>query len=154
LREDFHVAFGGDGVPVPVASIAEDFLGLAIEERELGDVSGLLYPAERRIVVNSAETAGRRRFTLAHEIGHWICHCVDGTERPVFCRAEEVTLDPDAKAVEREANVFAAELLMPEESVRGAWAGEVAPVADELGVSRTALHWRAYGFGLIGEPPT
>ncbi len=57
---------------MPVESIAEDLLGLAVEAREL-DVSGMLLPAERRILVNAAEPEARRRFTIAH----WI---YEGTE--------------------------------------------------------------------------
>jgi hypothetical protein len=41
--ESLPAAFGGVGVPVPVEAIAEDLLGLRIEERwEMGDCSGLL----------------------------------------------------------------------------------------------------------------
>ena len=54
LRERYLATFGGDELPVPVESIAEDLLGLAVERREL-DVSGMLFPAERRILVNAAE---------------------------------------------------------------------------------------------------
>ena len=41
-----------------------------------------------------------------------------GTAKPVYCRAEEIGVDPEAKALEREANIFAANLLMPEAAVR------------------------------------
>ncbi len=53
LRERYLATFGGDELPVPVESIAEDLLGLAVERREL-DVSGMLFPAERRILVNAS----------------------------------------------------------------------------------------------------
>ena len=109
LRDEYHAVFGGDELPVPVESIAEDLLGLAVEAREL-DVSGMLLPAERRILVNAAEPEPRRRFTIAHELGHWICQCLEGTAQPVYCRAEEIGVDPEAKALEREANIFAANL--------------------------------------------
>ena len=107
LRERYHAVFGGDELPVPVESIAEDLLGLAVEAREL-DVSGMLLPAERRILVNAAEPETRRRFTIAHELGHWICQCLGADQpKPVYCRAEEIGVDPEAKALEREANIFA-----------------------------------------------
>ena len=65
--------------------------------------------------VNAGEPEPRRRFTIAHELGHWVCQCLEGAAAaaPVYCRAEDVGVDPAAKALEREANVFAAELLMP-----------------------------------------
>jgi hypothetical protein len=92
---------------VPVESIAEDLLGLAVEKAEI-DCSGLLLPPERRILVNANEPETRRRFTIAHELGHWICQCLGGTAAPIYCRAEDVGVDPTAKALEREANVLLA----------------------------------------------
>ncbi len=81
LRARYTATFGGDELPVPVESIAEDLLGLAVEAREI-DVSGMLLPAKRRILVNAAESEPRRRFTIAHEVGHWICQCREGTAQP------------------------------------------------------------------------
>ena len=153
LRERYVAAFGGDELPVPAEAIAEDLLGLHVSEADLAGVSGLLYPARRRIVLNAADGPERKRFALAHELGHWICQCVDAAEpQEVFCRAEDVTLDPDARAAEREANIFAAELLMPEPAVREAWAGDAEQTAERFGVSGEAMRWRLYGFGL-GEAP-
>ena len=34
---EYFAAFSGDEIPVPVESIAEDLLGLRIEERDLGE---------------------------------------------------------------------------------------------------------------------
>jgi Zn-dependent peptidase ImmA (M78 family) len=93
-----------------------------------------------------------RRFTLAHELGHWVCQCLEGTEAPVFCRAEEVGLDPEVKALEREADAFAAELLMPEDEVRAAWGGDPDATAARFGVSGEAMRWRLSSLGL-GEAP-
>jgi Zn-dependent peptidase ImmA (M78 family) len=58
--------------------------------------------------------------------------------------------------LEREANVFAAELLMPEPAVREAWdeLGDVASCAARFDVSPTAMQWRLYGFDLVDEKPT
>ena len=142
LRRRYLETFGGAEFPVPVESIAEDLLGLAVEQPEM-DVSGMLLPAERRILVNASEVETRQRFTVAHELGHWVCQVLEGRDVPIYCRAEEIGVDPEAKALEREANVFAAELLMPEEAVRGNAA---------LGVSGEALAWRRYSFGIGREP--
>ena len=127
LRDRYVSVFGGPEIPVPVESIAEDLLGLRIEERAL-DWSGMLLPAERTIVLNAAESPRndpplrRHRFTIAHEIGHWVCHCLEGRARaaPSFCRATDIAHDVD-RAIEREANIFASELLMPEAAVRAVW---------------------------------
>lgn len=139
---------------MPVEAIAEDLLGLHVEEDELDGISGLLYPMTREIVLNASDPPARRRFTLAHEVGHWICHCLEGRSAPIYCRAEEVGADPAARALERDANVFAAELLMPEPAVRASWARDLVAAAARFGVSGEAMHWRAYSFGLVPEPPT
>jgi Zn-dependent peptidase ImmA (M78 family) len=50
----------------------------------------------------------RRRFSLAHEIGHWTHH----KGQTLVCRVEE-SLPQDRMSPERVANGFAADLLMP-----------------------------------------
>jgi hypothetical protein len=152
LRERYHALFAGAELPVPVDAIAEDLLGLSVEEADELDCSGLLLPAERRIVVNAGEPEPRRRFTLAHELGHWVCQVLVGHAAPVYCRAEVVGVG-EGKALEREANVFAAELLMPESAVRLAWVGSIAACAEAFGVSEEAMHWRLYNFELIETSP-
>jgi hypothetical protein len=164
LRARYVATFGGDEIPVPVESIAVDLLGLRIEERwDLGDLSGLLVPAERLIVLNATERAAgrddpplrRSRFTVAHELGHWICHANERPEaEPVYCRQVHQP-EPADRVLEREANVFAAELLMPEPAVRQVWAetNEVDACAARLDVSRTAMTWRLYSFGLVEAGP-
>ena len=54
---------------------------------------GMLLPPERRILVRSDEPQPRRRFTIAHELGHWICQCLEGDMQPVYCRAAEIGVD-------------------------------------------------------------
>jgi hypothetical protein len=158
VRERHDAAFGTPGPPVPVEAIAEDLLGLWVGEAEL-PVSGLLIPARREIWVDVAEareSPARRRFTIAHEIGHWICQVREGAGAPIHCRP-----DPAAGSaapgdpLEREANVFAAELLMPEAHVRGAVAeGAGAGELERLfGVSGPAMAWRLYNLGLTERPP-
>ena len=168
VRERYLQTFGGAEIPVPVESIAEDLLGLRIEERLL-EYSGMLLPAERTIVLNSAESARndpplrRHRFTIAHEIGHWVCHCLEGRAaklEPSYCRATDIANDVD-RAIEREANIFASELLMPEAAVRAAWEEIVAQgdgdpaaaMAARLDVSPSAMGWRLFNLGLVGEKP-
>ena len=147
LREEYQAVFGGEELPVPVHAIAEDLLGLAVVEEELDGASGYLFPAERRIVLNASEPETRRRFTLAHELGHWVCQCLEGTTRPVYCRADDVGVEGDARLLEREANIFAANLVMPEDAVRAA-SGE-----NRFGVSDEGLAWRLFNLELIDSPP-
>lgn len=112
LRDEYHASYNAPDLPVPVESIAEDLLGLYVEEANDLDCSGLLLPAERRVILRAGELAVRQRFTLAHELGHWVCQVKEGHEAPVYCRVSDMAPTAD-RALEREANVFAAELLMP-----------------------------------------
>jgi Zn-dependent peptidase ImmA (M78 family) len=152
LRARYLAVFGGAVIPVPVESIAEDLLGLAVEQVEMVG-SGMLLPSERRILVNAGEPQTRQRFTVAHELGHWICHAQERPEAaPAYCRADEIGPDPQAKVREREANIFAAELLMPENAVRSR-ADDEHDLAARFGVSQEAMAWRLYNFGLRYERP-
>jgi Zn-dependent peptidase ImmA (M78 family) len=132
-----------------VESIAEDLVGLAVREEELDGISGLLYPEERQIYVNASDIAARKRFTIAHELGHWVCQCLEGRGRPVMCRAEDISPDAD-RTIEREANLFGAELLMPEDAVRKHATDQEAP--ELFGVSHVAFQWRLYSFSLAERP--
>jgi Zn-dependent peptidase ImmA (M78 family) len=67
-----------------------------------------------------------------------------------MCRAEDVEPSAD-KTLEREANVFAAELLMPENSVRAVF--REPDSAERFGVSAEAMAWRLYNFDLAPLPP-
>src|SRR5947208_695886 len=153
LRAEYHALFKDPAeLPVPVEAIAEDLLGLRIVEEPL-DVSGLLYPTQRLIVLNADESPVRRRFTLAHELGHWVCQCLEGTEAPVFCRHQDVAVSAD-RALEREANIFAAELLMPPSIVHALYDGSPAGLGERFGVSGPALAWRLYNLGLAADKPS
>src|SRR6266576_1966399 len=100
LRARYHAAFPDAELPVPVQAIAEDLLGLRVGVSQDLAVSGMLLPPERQIWLNGGEAA------------------------PFYCRSKDVAPDTD-QALEREANVFAAELLMPEPAVRAVFSGSV-----------------------------
>jgi Zn-dependent peptidase ImmA (M78 family) len=152
----YHERFqGSPELPVPVEAIAEDLLGLSVGELEELEVSGMLLPEDRQVWLNAREareSPGRRRFTLAHEVGHWVCQVLEGRVGPVFCRAEEVGVG-EGRALEREANVFAAELLMPEEVVTAEFDGTVQGTAARFGVSEEAIGWRLYYVGCLDAKP-
>jgi Zn-dependent peptidase ImmA (M78 family) len=141
-----------------VESIAEDLLGLRIEQaKDLGDVSGMLLPAERLIVVKAAEAMSgetptrRQGYTVVHELGHWSCYALEARFPAArYCRAADLI-----ELAEREANVFAAELLMPEAALRTGWEelGSADALAARFDVSLSAMRWRLFRFGLVREPP-
>ncbi len=113
LREN-----GIETPPVPVEDIARR-LGSEIRYSPYeGDLSGMVFRDEQRVVigVNSLHHPNRQRFTIAHELGHMLLH----KGKPVHIdRTFLMNLrnDLSSRAVdseEIEANLFAAQLLMPE----------------------------------------
>lgn len=141
LRDFEHRYEAVEAPPVPVERIAIALLGLYIDEADdlrslpgapagRGRLSGMLDAEEMIVWVDRGEgrrSPGRRRFTIAHEVGHLLLHVPVFHE--VFCDQpadiQEVEEDPPAPASElpeprrreRQANVFARELLMPESLV-------------------------------------
>ena len=98
----------------------------------------------RAIVLNGPDDSGRRRFTIAHEIGHFVLY-------PERCRPERGGVGEAGRREEREADTFAAELLMPEHLVREAVREQgldVARLADRFEVNRKAMQSRLRHLGL------
>jgi Zn-dependent peptidase ImmA (M78 family) len=103
--------------PVDVEKIATQ-LGAAIHKNRVeDDVSGFLVwqKAGPIIGVNARHSLNRQRFTIAHEIGHIVLHPqlslrIDESFA-VKLRSDKSRRGDDAD--EKEANLFAAELLMP-----------------------------------------
>ncbi len=120
LLQRYFEHFPGPELPVPVDSIAVDLLGLTVDENDDLDISGMLVPSDHQIWLNGREarqSSGRRRFTLAHELGHWVCQYEQGHVEPRYCRSDEIGVGV-GRRLEREANTFAAQLLMPEVVLR------------------------------------
>lgn len=94
-----------------------------------------------RIDVNASDHPNRRRFTLAHEIGHVLLH-LNGIEDAVISDPEWRRATSELRpAKEVEADSFAAALLMPEEWVIERYKADknVDTLADYFGVSREAM---------------
>lgn len=103
--------------PVPVEALARA-QGCKITTSDLKDVSGILVRTAGALVigVNSKHSEVRRRFTIAHELGHLLLH--DGQEVR-YDRDFRISLRTEASSSgtnieEIEANFFAASLLMPD----------------------------------------
>lgn len=159
--------------PVPVERIASSLLDLLTEEcddvraipgapSDQGRLSGMLVPDTQTIWLDRTESArsrGRRRFTLAHECGHWVLH-VAGSGEEVCCRPQDVSEQDVAdsgrvrqlRQREAEANAFARELLMPEPLVveQAAKTGtNLAAMAERFDVSVPAIRLRLLTLGLL-----
>ena len=158
----------GESLPVPVEEIASTCFALHVldvEAQEMAEVpgypalapgqtlSGLLLAASGEIWVNATEARRwppRRRFTIGHELGHWVLH--RDAERSLFCRSTTVQPEERARAdappapdIESEASVFAAALLMPATLVRRHHRPntvEFAELCELFGASQAAMERR------------
>jgi hypothetical protein len=106
-----------------------------VEEQDLDGFAGALVPAESRtrwgIVFGSGQSPGRRRFTTAHEFGHYLLH---RKKYPNGIHSSEADVDGRTKVeVEREANEFASWLLMPLDDFRKQVSPQDKPDFDLLG---------------------
>ena len=153
--------------PTPVARIAEDS-GLHVLESAIpGDVSGALLRNSGVVViaVNSDHHPNRRRFTIAHELGHYFLSHEGEKEHLDWTftvlrrdgRSSEATDDGEI-----EANFFAANLLMPKSFLRedvsqlARFNGEVVlsqsdvlSLARRYEVSELAMTYRLISLGFI-----
>lgn len=146
--------------PVPVEKIAEGY-GIEVRYEPAEDeLSGALIrkPNEVVIGVNASHHPNRQRFTIAHEIAHFLLH-----------EGVEVHVDQDfrinlrdqrsSEAVSREeiqANRFAAELLMPTEFIERDTSRYQAidedakeRLANRYRVSKHAMGLRLANLGLV-----
>lgn len=109
-------------------------LGIVVKQADLDSKDGLFIQSHKTgkgiIIVNQFHRKQRKRFTIAHEIGHYVLgHC---------CLAFS---DGQDTWGEQEANAFASELLMPEKYLLHLWANnrlEVDEVANGFYSSRAA----------------
>lgn len=133
---------------------------LRVGEREY---AGFLDGDAGLVVVEETHHEHRRRFSIAHEVGHYVLHYLPRTA-PVgvfACTSRDMETDsvPIGETAARllhyrrevEANLFAGELLMPEPSVRAMYkvtGGQVLRLARHFNVSPRAMEIRLGRLGL------
>ncbi|MCY4262213.1 MAG: ImmA/IrrE family metallo-endopeptidase [Candidatus Dadabacteria bacterium] len=131
--------------PVPVVRIIKK-LGVRLLFSPLdSELSGIIYiNTDRPIIgVNALHHPNRRRFTIAHECGHLILHKAQITKEVHIDKAFPMLMRNSVSAagvdkMEIEANLFAAELLMPELFLTKALGSESFDIDDESAVSTLA----------------
>ncbi|WP_298136344.1 ImmA/IrrE family metallo-endopeptidase [Acidiferrobacter sp.] len=133
--------------PVDVGGLAHDF-GISVIRKDWpDDLSGAIGKDDKGyfIVVNAKHSEERQRFTIAHEIAHYVLHRdrigKDGIKDGLLYRSKLSDID------ERAANRLAADILMPADMLGRAAADagglkNLDQVAANLKVSRTALSIR------------
>ncbi len=139
------------GLNRPSEIILEDIayaLGIEISTRALTGADAHLVRVGNKGGITISDRIlepGRRRFAIAHEIGHWELHS-DRTQL-FLCSAEDMR-DYQVSPEEIEANIFASELLMPMRMMlpqhrKGAPSLRIAEeIAERFAVSLTAATLR------------
>jgi hypothetical protein len=147
-------------------------LGLSLKkgDKELpAEISGYIrrLPGDRyEIASNGNEHYFRQRFTLAHELGHYVLHrnlLGDGVnDDRMYRSAPDGGIDNSAiRAVhESQANSFAANFLMPADMILAEviepGAFDIKATATRYQVSPSAMRWRLRSLGysdLAGPDP-
>lgn len=142
--------------PVPIEDIAEK-MGIKISYAPSDEYSGMLIRKEKGqalMGINSNEIKTRMRFTIAHEVAHYI-----------FDTKSEVAIDYrsslnllDKSDEEKRADLFAANILMPKKWInldfekipRGSFSQEhLTDLAKKYKVSLEAMKYRLVNMGLI-----
>jgi Zn-dependent peptidase ImmA (M78 family) len=142
---------------IDVFKIAEH-LGVDVKSATLDSfISGLFVIKEQKpyIRYNEKEAPQRQKFTIAHELGHFVLH----KDTPLFINKNEKILYRNSESTtgellkEKEANSFAASLLMPllfiEEEIKKLPVG-VDPIiylSDIFKVSTQAMNYRLNNLG-------
>jgi hypothetical protein len=113
---------------------------------EVGTTGSITVRAAGDFTISLSPLSGNRRdrFTIAHELGHYVLHSEMGKKAPLSVRRD------GSDRVEWEANWFAAGFLMPEAEFRKL-AGEGwsnSWLAVHFDVSEAAVEVRRMGLGL------
>ncbi len=157
-----HV-LGADRFPVAVEEVALEYTRQKFSDAPIAKVKGAdldrfegmlaAHPKRDRwmILYNSAiSSEGRKRFTIAHEFGHYLLHRHQHDE--FNCGNQDIETNgegKDSKDIEKEADDFATTLLMPLDDFRRQVDGQTVSFdllghcADRYGVSLTAaaIRW-------------
>lgn len=122
--------------------------GIIIYELDLNDkIDGVSFISDGGypiIVINGTYSNDRKRFTIAHELGHILMH--DERNFPI----SEFRTEKD---IENEANVFASEFLMPENVIknqlRGLMLKDLTPLKNYWLTSMASIIRKAYDLKCI-----
>lgn len=144
-------------MPLDIKAVATRIFNIeVIEDKFDKGVSGFLERIGGRwcIFINQNENELRKRFTIAHELGHFIKHrdryMISGSSVPDLIFFRDNTTDP----IEKEANDFAADLLMPRdvfiEKIKAGY-NTLDKLSETFQLSTSAVKYRAYKLGLISE---
>lgn len=159
---------GISSVPIPVEKIAQAEGVPIVEMTFNGEISGALIRSKGSsgIAVNASHHPNRKRFTIAHELAHYLLDHKDEEEDHIDWKFTIIRRDGKSSKAsdgqEIDANAFAASLLMPAVLLRAdlddqvGFSGEaelsdsqIQSLAKKYLVSEMALRYRLANLGLI-----
>ena len=136
-------------------------LGAEVRFVDIPSLEGVFYDSvPPTVLVSHHRPAGRRRFTCAHEVGHWQMGHSTQLDELMENQADAGRRDPE----ERAAQVFAGALLMPKPAVEEAFAArgwspascspaQAFRIAGLFGVGYEALVYQMQlGLRMISDP--
>jgi Zn-dependent peptidase ImmA (M78 family) len=141
---------GATAPPIDVEKVAQS-VGLTVKWMRRGaNFSGRLLKERMIIEVEAPTHLHRQRFTIGHELGHYVL----GHSSALGVFDDRDISDPHS-ANERQANIFASEILMPEALVRTHWTKlkNNQAMANLFVVSPEAMFYRLENLGLLGLEP-
>lgn len=138
--------------PILIEDVIESF-GLKLEQiNGIDKFEGQLIPEKRLIRINQNKPKNRQRFTIAHELGHWVLYhqgrIFETDEEPALLSLNGFSPSLESsyshKQREAEANYFAGELLIPIKWLEIDWKKynpDIKKLSDLYQVSEEAL-WK------------
>lgn len=165
---------GMKSVPINVEYLSEKYLQIEIKPYNFGgSVAGMLIIQGDNAIIGfdkkNNQSKARKRFTIAHELGHYVLKhsrggmFIDDYNRQFSLHYRDSNSSTGEIKQEREANAFAAALLMPEPLLKEAFdnleqqffnfSNEENDIIGELArkfeVSRMAMIYRIDNLGLF-----
>ena len=151
--DSFRQQYWSSGlIPVDVLAIAEFDLDLEIRTitrlKEDADIDALLLGDWKTLIVDQQQYQddryiNRLRFSIAHELGHYVLHRAVYEQIPRGSPDEWISFmrnipDKEYSFIEYQANEFAGRLLVPEENLRSAFEDVLLEV-EKNGMQRHRL---------------
>jgi hypothetical protein len=167
ITKILNAVLGPNHFPIRVTEVAQEIARnkypddpiAAVRGADLPGFEGALYPPPAgkkgwAILYNNAiASPGRINFTLAHEFGHYLLHRRANPKGIECSESDVVRWDSPFGQMENQANVFAANLLMPFDDYRrlisdqaSVTMEDLSAAAERYGVSLMAaiLRWMEY----------
>lgn len=154
LAEKILSESGALTLPIPVETVAMNSQ-IRISRAPSSEFSGMLIRKDgyALIGINSGESSVRQRFTVAHELGHFYLH----EEKDTFIDFRDKKGTTSQTPREKQANMFAAALLMPRKLIEvdvkqlgkdGFTEDELDRLAKKYDVSADAMRYRLINLNL------